>query len=46
MIWYVGAVAVLNLGFGYVLARMLGAAPKQLVLATSDASDSEEAGEY
>jgi hypothetical protein len=46
MIWYVGAVAVLNLGFGYLLARMLGAPPRQLVLATGDSSDGDEAGEY
>jgi hypothetical protein len=39
MIWYVAIIALLNLGLGYGLAVMLGAAKPRNAQASSDGTD-------
>ncbi len=42
MIWYVAIVAIVNLGLGYALARLLGRGRGPNALVTGDSSESGE----
>ena len=44
MVWYVAIIAILNLGLGYVLAKMLGA-DKRLPSLAGDVSEFADPGD-